>query len=462
MSKYPFKSFHADALYTTHERSLFGGNPWIEALPNIPDDRELYESLAEKIPYDETERTLPYYIRKESVHSLTQLLIPLSQNGEIARKVYSAIREGYVNRNPLSHSMKDTATQLQKCVITRDSEFRSLSGSNANAYGFCLVGDSGLGKTTAVNKALNLFPQVITHREYNGLSFNHNQLVWLRLECPHDCSVKALTTNFFVQFDQIMNDNTFYRYAAGGRSSTDQMIPQMALIAQRHGLGLLVIDEIQNLSNAKSGGAEKMLSFLVQLVNTIGVPVLLVGTPNAVPFLASNLMTIRRSAGQQGMSKLHSLAVDSLDWQMLTKGLWKYQWTANRSPLTNEIKTVWHECCLGNIDLAVKLYMQAQRIAIDTEQYGGEGAIGIDELTAAAHGDEFADVIAYLHAQQQWELEKQAKQKKADTVSKATPTPQAIPHTPKKSPSKRSRTKQKASLSDLEAQGLIVQPDDEF
>lgn len=460
MGKYPLNSFHAEAIYTEHERVIYSGNPWIEALPNIPNDHELLENLEEKIPYEKKECELADYARKECVNSLTQLLVPLSQNGEIARKVYSAIREGYLNRNPLSHSMKAVSTQLQQCVMTRDSSFRSLSNSNANANGFCIVGDSGLGKTTAVNKALNIFPQVIIHQQYHDMPFNNRQLVWLRLECPHDCSVKALTTDFFVQFDEVMNDNTYYKYAAGGRTSIDQMIPQMALIAQRHGLGLLIIDEIQNLSRAKSGGAEKMLSFIVQLVNTIGVPVLLMGTPNAVPFLSSNLMTIRRSAGQQGMTKLHPLALDSKDWKRLLTNLWSYQWTRSHTPLTDELITMMHEYSAGNVDAAIKLYMQAQRIAINGETYGGKGIIDADVLRAAACSDELYDVLARLHLEHQWEMEKQIKRTDSPHAAKPISPKTNSTQSSRKSSSKGS--KKEDGLMSLEDRNLIVKPTDEF
>lgn len=461
MGKYLLNSSMAEAIYTEHERPIYAGNPWIEALPNIPDDKELFSNLAEKIPYDEKERELDDYIRRECVHSLTQLLVPLSQNGEIARKVYSAIREGYLNRNPLANSMRTRSAQLQQCVITKDSSFRSLSNSNANANGFCIVGDSGLGKTTAVNKALNIFPQVIVHERYHDMPFHSNQLVWLRLECPHDCSVKALITDFFSQFDQVMNDNTYYKHAAGGRTSVDQMIPQMALIAQRHGLGLLIIDEIQNLSRAKSGGAEKMMSFIVQLVNTIGVPVLLMGTPNAVPFLSSNLMTIRRSAGQQGMTKLHPLARESSDWERLIKNLWKYQWTRQQSPLTDEISTLLYEYSVGNIDAAIKIYMQAQRIAIGGERSGGNGMIDADAIHAAAHSDELADVLDRLHLEKRWEQEKQAKRTVTTANVPSVVSPGRNTPSKKESPSRKKR-KAESGLEALEDQGLLVSSSDDF
>lgn len=458
MRKYPFNSVVAEAIYTDHERALYAGNPWIEALPDLPTDQELRNNLDGRIPYEESERELPAHIRRENVHSLTQLFVPLGQNGEIAQKVYTAIREGYVNRNPLSHSMKVVSTQLQKCVITHDSNFRSMSNSNANAHGFCIVGDSGLGKTTAVNKALNIFPQVIAHQQYHDIPFNNSQLVWLRLECPHDCSVKALATDFFVQFDRIMNDNTYHKYAAGGRSSTDQMIPQMALIAQRHGLGLLIIDEIQNLSHAKSGGAEKMMSFIVRLVNTVGVPVLLMGTPNALPFLASNLATIRRSAGQQGMTKLYPLEQRSADWENLLKKLWQYQWTRFRAPLTEEISILLHEYSVGNIDAAIKVYMQAQRIAIRAEAYGGSGMIDAKTLHAAAHSDELSDVLARLHLEQQWALEKQPKQTSSPPISNPAPKKPSSTQATKKASSK----SKKDGLKSLEERGLVVKSTDEF
>lgn len=461
MGKYPLNSFIVEAIYTAHERAIYAGNPWIEALPNIPDDQEMFQNLEEKIPYDETERELPDYIRKDAVNSLTQLLIPLSQNGEIARKVYSAIREGYLNRNPLSQRMKAVSAQLQQCVITRDSSFRNLSNSNANANGFCIVGDSGLGKTTAVNKALNIFPQVIIHQQYCGEPFNSGQLVWLRLECPHDCSVKGLITDFFEQFDRVMNDNTHRKYAEG-RVSLDQMIPQMALIAKRHGLGLLVIDEIQNLSRAKSGGAEKMLSLIVQLVNTVGVPVLLVGTPNAVPFLSSDLMTVRRSAGQQGMTKLHPLSQESSDWERLLKKLWKYQWTHARTTLTDELSSILHEYSAGNIDAAIKIYMQAQRIAISGERRGGSGAIDAEVLHAAARSDELSDVLARLHLEQKWALEKQPKRTSSHPISDSAPQKTPSTQSTKKTPSKGTRQKQPSDLKSLEERGLIVKPTDEF
>jgi hypothetical protein len=72
----------------------------------------------------------------------------------------------------------------------------------------------------------------------------------------------------------------------------------MARVSSNHCLGLLVIDEIQDLSEAKSGGASSMLSFFVHLENRIGVPFVLIGTPQAIPILSGQFRQARRASEQ--------------------------------------------------------------------------------------------------------------------------------------------------------------------
>ena len=253
-----------------------------------------------------------------------------------------------------------------------------------------------MGKTSAVNHALARYPQVLYHHVYHDVPFHSIQIVWMRLECPQDASVKGLCSEFFMEFDRVTGENTFAKFASGGRATTDQMIPQMAMLAQRHGLGLLVIDEIQNLSAAKSGGAQRMLNFFVQLVNKIGLPLLLVGTPAAIGLLSADLMTARRSAGQQGMTILHPLERDTYDWATFTKGIWKYQWTAEPTPLTQDLKDELHRLSYGNIDAAVKLFMEAQRLAIENGQAGKQEVLTAELLRQAAAGDAFRMVLRRL------------------------------------------------------------------
>ena len=125
---------------------------------------------------------------------------------------------------------------------------------------------------------LSLYPQVIYHSQYDQQAFSRVQVVWLKLDCPFDGSVKGLCLNFFQAVDNLLDTQYYLNYARRGRSTVDEMLPQMARVASIHGLGVLVIDELQHLREARSGGSNKMLNFFVQLVNTIGMPVVLIGT----------------------------------------------------------------------------------------------------------------------------------------------------------------------------------------
>ena len=55
----------------------------------------------------------------------------------------------------------------------------------STALSYSLIGCSGSGKSTTLQRILNLYPQVIYHEKYN-----FTQLVYLKIDCPHDGSLK--------------------------------------------------------------------------------------------------------------------------------------------------------------------------------------------------------------------------------------------------------------------------------
>lgn len=67
MKKYPQSAVKVTAQYTPQKRGLYQGNPWIEALENNPDDKELYMALKTDIAYSDEERIGPAYERKEGI-----------------------------------------------------------------------------------------------------------------------------------------------------------------------------------------------------------------------------------------------------------------------------------------------------------------------------------------------------------------------------------------------------------
>jgi hypothetical protein len=182
--------------------------------------------------------------------------------------------------------------------------------------------------------------------------------------CPHDGSIRGLCLNFFLAVDSLVGGN-YYKKHAASRKTVDELLPMMAQLAATHCLGVLIIDEIQNLIEAKAGLAPKMLNFFVQLVNTIGLSVIVVGTFKALPILNGEFRNARRGTGQ-GDFTWDRLEHDE-EWEHMLTGLWKYQWTTERVKLTDDFITTMYEESQGITDIAVKLFMIAQWRAIDQD-----------------------------------------------------------------------------------------------
>src|SRR6185503_2698245 len=179
--------------------------------------------------------------------------------------------------------------------------------------------------------------------------------------------------------DDILDTGYEKNYTTGRR--TDELLLQMARVAANHGLGVLVIDEIQRLSYAKSGGAEKMLNFFVQLSNTIGIPVVLVGTFKALGILSGAVHQIRRGAGQgdmvwdrmpEGKWVTPDDSAGTGVWQLFLESLWVYQYIRTPCALTPELAHALYEETQGITDFAAKVFMLAQARAITTSKDGKE------------------------------------------------------------------------------------------
>jgi len=353
-----------EAIYRESEEPLYRHNCFIEALPSVLTPEKVVSLTARNPVYDDRERSLPPLRRLDAVHRIANCVFPMPEFLELEQKFSRMIRNGYLVRNPLEKEwVRQLNTGFPGLDTSREGrQFKPLMRSTA--AGFAIIGASGVGKSTMVESLLGLYPQVIVHSEYNGTQFDQQQLVWLKLDCPWDASLKGLCLNFFEGIDEILGTNYIDQYGKG--RTVDALLPIMARLAAALGLGVLVIDEIQRLNEAYSGGAQKMLNFFVQLTNMIGVPVVLVGTFKAFSLFTSDFAMARRSAGQ-GDIIISNLQYDEL-WEHFLSKLWKYQWTAKPIPLSPQLSKAMYEESQGVVDIAVKLYMLAQWSVIGEER----------------------------------------------------------------------------------------------
>ena len=357
------------AVYREPEIPEYFGNPMIEALPPIWTEEETTEELSYFPTYYDSMRKSAKHIRHHLIQNSLRFFSPLDIPIDLERRFSCLIRVGYLDRNPAQmefwKDVNDRLIDLKKSgrnQYQRKRKYRSTSAS-----GFFIIGISGIGKSQTIEQILRLYPQILDHNKYKGKNFTYSQLVWLKLDCPFDGSLRGLCYNFFQTIDNLLETTYFQRYAEKARN-VDEMIPNMARVAANHCIGVVVIDEIQRLSRSKSGSAKAMLDFFVQIVNTIGIPVVLVGTYKALPILSGAISQMRRGTGQ-GDLVWDRMQLDD-QWELLMESLWDYQYIENKCALDkiSQLGEVIYEETQGITDLAIKLFMFAQERAITSGQ----------------------------------------------------------------------------------------------
>jgi len=354
-----------------HEQDLedYANNPLIEALPSILLGDEPEKLLARYPSYKEEDRKLAPELRYHLTQKVTQFFQPLPIHLDLQQRVSCMVRMGYVGRNP---TLRGFWSNLEGNLETFKLNTATPPGEQytqllpPTALGFTIVGMSGIGKTRAMEAILSLYPQLIIHSKHKEKNFNWLQVVWLKLECPHDGSTKGLCQNFLAALDTVLGTNYYKQFGRDGSASKNEMLKAIGRLASIHTLGVLVIDEVQRISVAKSGGVGEMLNFFTEIVNTIGVPIVLVGTYKALSVLMGEFHQARRGSGQGDL--IWNPMKEDEEWQLFVESLWDYQYTSQKCGITPELIHTLYEVSQGITDIAVKAYMLAQRRAITTGQ----------------------------------------------------------------------------------------------
>jgi hypothetical protein len=306
--------------------------------------------------FDAAERELPAHLRRMLVPRLLSLFQLLPRHLELAERTDSVLRRGYVGRNP---NNRDWVKRLQPAYeeLQADTAPGVRFGEYVPIIGFSLLGYSGAGKTTTTELILNRYPQVIRHREL-GLY----QVVWLKLDCPSNGSVKDVALSFIEELDRLLGTN--FRRQVSSRMAVGDLMDFFKRLATVYSLGLLVIDEMQNLSVKKSGGREAMLNFIQELCNGLGVPVMLLGTMKARGILQTDFRHARR--GSAFGSMIWEALSNDAEWRLLVETLWRYQWVQKPVACSEKIIGALHNETQGIVAVLIAAFILAQLRAIRT------------------------------------------------------------------------------------------------
>ena len=276
---------HADYI----ANPLYGNNPFIEALPPMLSGKDLIRALAVIPPYSDSDRDRSTGERLQLLSSLYEFYQPLSMTIDLYCEVYTAMQHCY---GQYSIQSEAAAMQNSYSMMHGNALAASIGGGNS----FSVIGVSGLGKSTALQRVLSLYPQVIEHTVYHGQKFYCHQIPYLVVQTPHDASIKALILDIYLQIDSLIG-TCYQKDALSRRLSIDVLVSQLNQIVRVNHIGLLVIDELQNIAYRKSDGGMRFLNFLVHLINGAGVSICMVGTPRVLQVLQQEFRAARRTTG---------------------------------------------------------------------------------------------------------------------------------------------------------------------
>ena len=335
-------------------------NKIIEYLPKMKSSEELISALEILPDYSENICQEDSVTRLVALSDLYKIYIPSFMSVEIYSKLYlSLIRSLNKKQTKIA-----TIQQNENFKAVLNQEYRGIIGGSDS---FTIIGNSGIGKSSAISRSIELITEnkvIETEKPYSKM------IPCVTIQCPFDSSVKGLLLEILRKVDEIL-ESSYYEKALRSRSTTDMLIGSVSQVALNH-IGLLIVDEIQNVVNSKNG--KSLVGALTQLINNSGISICMVGTPESNIFFEQAMQLARRSLGlQYGAMKYDDSFKD------FCRTVFKHQYTKNKVEITDSIVNWIYEHSGGITSVVVSLIHDAQEIAI----LNGSEKLDLDNLSEA-------------------------------------------------------------------------------
>lgn len=347
MRKYPPGESICGAIYD----SAPADNPFLAALPEMLPREEFLSTIRSTPGLPHSLPQMSPEERRQSLPLLASLFISLDYMYCVYDQLYRAIRETY--------STRTTMEEIKRInVLFSSGECTSYATQAASGS---VLGVPGIGKTSTIRRALETMPQVIEHTEYMGQPFYCKQVLYLRIECPSDCSVKTLALNLVAALDRAIGSDYLHQLISLRSIAASAVATQVKILCMTHHVGLLLVDEIQNAVETarKNRQIKPLLKFLVELTNDTATAVYFVGTPIAEQLFVSQEHLRRRTRG----IRLLPLKPDGT-YRRFLEQLWPYQLTPQQTPLTEKLANKLFDFSGGIPAYIVKIFAESQAQAL--------------------------------------------------------------------------------------------------
>ncbi len=298
--------------------------------------------------------------RFSMLDDIYKIYVPSIMSVEIYNKIYLSMYR--------SIRKKESKAAVQQS----NQNYQTISGGfvNQGVIGggdtFSIIGNSGIGKTSAIAAAVEL-----AAKGNILLSETPKMMVipCLSVQCPYDCSAKSLLLSILQRVDGILGTD-YYGRTVKYSVTTERLLAAVSQICLNH-IGLLIIDEIQNVVGHRSGIT--LIALLTQLINQSGIAICMVGVPSVMPFFRAEMHLARRTVGL-----FYEEMPFDREFEHFVKCLCDYQYVHHPAAYSDALAAWLYEKSGGIISVVVQLWHDAQE-----GQIGGGEKMGIPALEEA-------------------------------------------------------------------------------
>lgn len=364
----------------------------IHILPTMKSGDDLLSSMEVLPEYDESIRSNEAPVRLMALSDLYRIYVPSQMSLEIYSKIYLALLRSLQKKGTkLAVQQKN---QNHKAVIQQE-----YSGIMGGSDSFTIIGASGIGKSSAISRAITL----ITENRVIEVENPYTKIIpCICVQCPFDSSVKGMLLEILRKVDEMI-ESKYYENALRARTTTDMLIGSVSQVALNH-IGLLVVDEIQNVCNSKNG--KSLVGMLTQLINNSGISICMVGTPESAVFFEQAVQLARRSLGLR-----YDVMEYGTDFRNFCEIVFSYQYVKQKTEITDGIMEWLYEHTSGNVSVVVSLIHDAQEIAI----LSGKEVLNLESLNEA-YQQRLSMLHGFIHMEQKKQTSK-LKKKVSVTVT---------------------------------------------
>jgi hypothetical protein len=333
------------AQYAPRENPSDTPNPLWEAIPPNPGNAAILEAMSDTSDFFNVSwRSMSAAYRLNRLTYMQEyFFVPRPCHVRLVNNIYQTLFSQYA-------SMGDVFSNGYY-IPGKGVNEESSCGMQCFARNFGLFGDSGSGKSRAVERALALFPSLIRHNDYFGQEFIMTQAPIIHVTCPKSGDLQMAMAILTAIKERL---NSPYRTPKNAKDAGELIIQKVRM----GGIALIVLNEFDAVIEGNK--TSDTLQFLTGLAEDKGISFLKVGTSLAFERMKGTPHAARRASGYAPWKKMEKNA-DWKDWlrKVLNLGLLQ-----NPLHYSEELSEYFYWFSQGLTEAVIELFINLQRRAL--------------------------------------------------------------------------------------------------